>query len=263
LSVGRGVQDRQIELVASAALCNILPVAGQPERSIELGDQAVAMSREWGELWARGYVLMATSQARWHLGDRALGETQAREGAASKHALDDRAGLQALLQTLAWMAAERGAHQRAATLLGCGEGLRQSSALGFQEGYRAQYEHANALALQGLGQASFAVAYAAGLAMTIDDAVAFATADRTPSRARSVATVAKSPLTKRELEIVRLIAHEMTTREIASTLFISERTVETHVTNMLNKLGLNSRVQLTRWFASVDGTGPIVVTGDA
>ena len=171
------------------------------------------MSRDWGELWARGYVLMATSQARWRQGDRALGEAQAREGAASKHALDDRAGLLALLQTLAWMAAERGAQQRAATLLGCGERLRQSSALGFQEGSRAQYEHANALALKGLGQRSFAVAYAAGLAMTIDDAAAFAIEDRLPSRARAVQTVTKMPLTKRELEIVRLIAHDMTTRE--------------------------------------------------
>lgn len=262
LSVGRDLQDRQIQLVASAALCNILPVAGQPERSVELGDQAVAMSRDWGELWARGYVLMATSQARWRQGDRVRGEAEAREGTASKHAIDDRAGLQGLLQTLAWMAAERGAHQRAATLLGCGERLRQSSALGFPEGSRAQYEHANALALKGLGQGSFAVAYAAGLAMTIDDAVAFAIEDRLPSPARAVPAVRKMPLTKRELEIVRLIAHDMTTREIANTLFISERTVETHVTNMLNKLGLNSRVQLTRWFASIHDTGPIVAAND-
>lgn len=262
LSVGQDLHDRQIQLVASAALCNVLPFAGQPDRSIALGDQAVAMSREWGEIWARGYLLMATSQARWHQGDRELGETQAREGAALKHALDDHAGLQALLQALAWMAAERGAHQRAATLLGCCERLRESSALGFQEGYRPQHEHATALARKGLGQGSFAVAYAAGLAMTIDDAVAFAVEDRRPSRARAAPTVTKMPITKRELEIMRLIAEDMTTREIATTLFISERTVETHVTNMLNKLGLNSRVQLTRWFASVQGTGPSVVARD-
>jgi predicted ATPase/DNA-binding CsgD family transcriptional regulator len=257
LSVGRGLKDRQIQLVASAALCNILSVAGQHERSIELGDEAMAKSRDWGEIWARGYLLMATSQARWHQGDRELGEAQAREGTASKHLLDDRAGLQGLLQTLAWMAAERGAHRRAATLLGCGERLRQSSALGLPEGSRAQYEHANAVARTGLGQASFAVAYAAGLAMTIDDAVAFAVEDRLPSPARAAPTVTRTPLTKRELEIVRLIANDMTTREIASTLFISERTVETHVTNMLNKLGLNSRVQLNRWFASVHDTAPM------
>ena len=94
--------------------------------------------------------------------------------------------------------------------------------------------------------------------MTIDDAVAFAVEDRLPSRTRAVPTETRTPLTKRELEIVRLIARDMTTREIATTLFISERTVETHVTNMLNKLGLNSRVHLARWFASVVDSQPVV-----
>ena len=61
---------------------------------------------------------------------------------------------------------------------------------------------------------------------------------------------------------MRLIAQDMTTREIATKLFISERTVETHVTNMLNKLGLNSRVHLTRWFASVTDTGPGAAAND-
>jgi DNA-binding NarL/FixJ family response regulator len=59
-----------------------------------------------------------------------------------------------------------------------------------------------------------------------------------------------------------LIAHDMTTREIASDLFISERTVETHVTNMLNKLGLNSRVQLARWLASADDAAPSTAAHD-
>ena len=55
------------------------------------------------------------------------------------------------------------------------------------------------------------------------------------------------------LEIVRLIGNDMSSREIESKLFISERTVETHVTNMLNKLGLNSRIQIARWLARKAG----------
>jgi len=262
LSVGRALQDRPIQLAAAAVLCSVLPVAGQPERAIELGEEAVQISHDCGELWARGYVLMATSQAHWRQGDRALGEAQARDGAAAKHALDDRAGVQALLETLASMAAERGALQRAATLLGAAEQVRKSSALHFLEGFRQQHEGSSTLALEGLGQRKFDIAYSGGLAMTLDEAVAFAVEDRLPSRPPAVRTETKTSLTRRELEVARLIAEDMTSREIASTLFISERTVETHVTNMLNKLGVNSRIQIARWMASVSGPEPIIAPQD-
>ncbi len=51
-------------------------------------------------------------------------------------------------------------------------------------------------------------------------------------------------LTERELDVVRLLAQGCNNREIASRLFISEKTVKTHISNILGKLGLEHRTQL-------------------
>jgi DNA-binding NarL/FixJ family response regulator len=67
-------------------------------------------------------------------------------------------------------------------------------------------------------------------------------------RARRGETLASNdPLTARELEIVKLIAEAHTNDEIAELLTISKKTVERHRANILEKLGMNDRVELTRY----------------
>ncbi|HVD88079.1 MAG TPA: response regulator transcription factor [Jatrophihabitantaceae bacterium] len=56
-------------------------------------------------------------------------------------------------------------------------------------------------------------------------------------------------LTPRELEVLRLLARGYAYKEIAAELFISIKTVETHASNVLRKLQLSNRHQLTRWAA--------------
>jgi DNA-binding NarL/FixJ family response regulator len=66
-------------------------------------------------------------------------------------------------------------------------------------------------------------------------------------RGADAAWVRDDPLTDREREVVKLVAEAHTSEEIAELLVISPRTVERHRENILAKLGLRDRVQLTRY----------------
>jgi DNA-binding NarL/FixJ family response regulator len=55
------------------------------------------------------------------------------------------------------------------------------------------------------------------------------------------------PLTRRELQVVKLIAEARTNEQIAQVLTISQRTVERHRENIMGKLGMRDRVELTRY----------------
>jgi DNA-binding NarL/FixJ family response regulator len=67
------------------------------------------------------------------------------------------------------------------------------------------------------------------------------------SRAERGEDVSDDPLTPREAEVVKLIAEAHSNREIAEQLVISEKTVERHRANILEKLGMHDRVELTRY----------------
>jgi DNA-binding NarL/FixJ family response regulator len=66
-------------------------------------------------------------------------------------------------------------------------------------------------------------------------------------RVRNDQPVREDPLTPRELEVVKLIGEGHSSKEIAQTLVISEKTVERHRANILEKLGMRDRVDLTRY----------------
>src|SRR5207253_526448 len=66
-------------------------------------------------------------------------------------------------------------------------------------------------------------------------------------RAREDLPVCEDPLTAREQQVVKLVAEGRTNKQIAGTLVISEKTVERHRANILEKLGMRDRVELTRY----------------
>jgi DNA-binding NarL/FixJ family response regulator len=67
------------------------------------------------------------------------------------------------------------------------------------------------------------------------------------ARVRSGDAVPDDPLSPREVEVVKLIAEGYTGKQIAEELVLAEKTVERHRSNILEKLGLADRVELTRY----------------
>lgn len=84
-------------------------------------------------------------------------------------------------------------------------------------------------------------------------AVAFALFRRLYPAGAADAAAAAAPtaggLSRREVEIARLVAEGMSNKEIGKRLFIAERTVDNHVQHILNKLGVHSRAQIAAWAA--------------
>jgi DNA-binding NarL/FixJ family response regulator len=72
-------------------------------------------------------------------------------------------------------------------------------------------------------------------------AAAEAIAGAVPDASPSASAAAQYDLTRRELEVLRLLVEGRSDREIAEALFISPKTVGTHVVNLLGKLGVPSR----------------------
>jgi DNA-binding CsgD family transcriptional regulator/tetratricopeptide (TPR) repeat protein len=100
-----------------------------------------------------------------------------------------------------------------------------------------------------LGERRASMAYAAGAAATLEEAISFALGEERPAP-RQGATHEWLALTPREREIVVLLHQGLSNRDIAERLVVGERTVETHVHNVLCKLGLRSRHQIADWASS-------------
>src|SRR5215470_53154 len=243
-------QLQPIVLGALTALCVVKLSTGDLDGAIKLGEEVLDLSQGLGELWFRGNMFNYLSQASLQRGELGRAEALLRESAACHLALYDREGLSHVVESLAWTATRRAAHERAATLLGSAERLRESVGSALPAFFREQHERALSAAADGLGEAAFQRAVERGHAMAVEEAVAYAVDSRSSTKSAAPAQMAPhGRLTRRELEIARLIAEGLTSQQIAAKLFISERTVTTHVANMLNKLGLNSRIQLASWVA--------------
>ena len=246
LEAGRSTGSQSMIAIAMHYTCLNWLGQGKVDDVIEIGEAGVAICREAGDFFTRGMLLNSLAEARRRRGELSAAEALAREGVGCKHALDDRRGLAALIETLAWIACDWRDAVRAATLLGCAQSLRESMAIPLLAPYVVRHKACEERTRELKGDAWFDRALLTGMAMSVGDGVDYVLGQAEPKPARPPAK-SQTALSRRELEIARLLAEGLTNREIASRLFISRRTVDTHVTNMLNKLGVSSRTQLARW----------------
>jgi DNA-binding CsgD family transcriptional regulator len=101
-----------------------------------------------------------------------------------------------------------------------------------------------------LGDNDFDKAWAEGAALSLEEAIAYAQRGRGERKRPSSGWASLTPT---ELDVVRLVREGLANKEIATRLFISPRTVQTHLTHVYTKLSLTSRVQLAQEAATRQG----------
>lgn len=147
------------------------------------------------------------------------------------------------------MLGEQGDAQQAAVLMGAAAALREGLNSHHSPADRVQYE-TTVEAIRGqLSVPAFEAAWSRGRALRQQEALWLA--QTVEARQLPVAAVtdpaALSTLTRREKEVLQLVAAGLSNAEIASRLIISQHTVSTHLRTIYDKLGVHSRSAATRF----------------
>jgi predicted ATPase/class 3 adenylate cyclase/DNA-binding CsgD family transcriptional regulator len=152
-------------------------------------------------------------------------------------------GISDTLECLATLAGDAGGNREAARLFGVAHGIRQRQGAVRFKVWDAGYEASVAAVRNATGNNDFDSAWAEGAAMSVEEAIAYAQRGR-GERKRPASGWAS--LTPTEHDVVRLVGQGLGNKDIATRLFVSPRTVQTHLTHVYAKLGLTSRVQLAQ-----------------
>ena len=165
--------------------------------------------------------------------------------------VEDQRGAAAALEGLAATSAAQGHATAAARLVAAAAQTREELGAPLPPGDRAGVERTLAEAREALGAAAFDRALASGKLLSADEIAAEALTlaaelasrgtSAQPEMVRGGETVSRFGLTPREQEVLLLLIEGHSNSEIAGALFISHRTVRNHVTNILAKLGVESR----------------------
>jgi DNA-binding CsgD family transcriptional regulator len=212
---------------------------GDATRAGELNQEAFHLWQRRGDAWGIANALLNLAAVTAST-DPLLAAARFRQSLSLYRDLGAIAGFGHSLTGLGMVAVRLGKAEAAAILFGAAESLRAASNSAILRMMRTDYERALQTDRSALGSERFDAAFMAGRACSLEEAFTVATtlALDGPVPAESPAPFGLSP---REIEVLKLIANGCTDHEIAGTLFISYRTVTTHVSHILDKVGVESR----------------------
>ncbi|EFC85296.1 LuxR C-terminal-related transcriptional regulator [Parafrankia sp. EUN1f] len=251
-----GDVDRQLETLALLTVAAALSPA--PVEAGRYHAECGALARSRREPALRLYTAWPYALAVWRSGDVEAALSSARDALSFSASRSDQLSLALCLETIAWIEAGRGRHVTAAVLLGAADRLwsRMGTSTAAFPGLFRFRRDCETDSRRLLGDGPFEAARVRGAELTLEEAcsrgrgqheegvppgVASGIADRGPLSAAG--------LTRREREVAGLLALGRTNREIAMELMIAPRTAESHVHQVLSKLGFHSRAKVTVWLA--------------
>ena len=219
-----------------------------PEALMGTGD--VVGARRWVDEnltfvpgWFRCHALITRAYIAIAQGEPEQAGDDAHESLAIAHEI--RAYLQVpdALDCLARLSADAGNHLLAARLFGAAAAARERIGIIRIPALSQGHDEAVDATLEALGQKEFDAGWAEGAALSTEEAIAYAQRGRGERKRPSSGWGSMTPT---ERDVVRLVAEGLGNKDIAERLFISPRTVQTHLTHVYAKLSLSSRIQLVQ-----------------
>ena len=214
----------------------------------DLYTHCARVSESSGNVWYQTYAQWAVGVATWMLGDPGRAAASVRDALAVMRRADDPIGVALCLDALAWIAASQDETARSLTLLAAADRAWETIPAPLPCGLGPHHDEALGAARKVLPAAEYRAARAKGNTMDPAEAIAFALGES--PRPGPAARRAGPRLTRREQDVAALVAQGMSNSQIAASLVISVRTVETHVAHIMDKLGCSTRAQIAAWSAA-------------